>query len=78
MSDRVIFELADVTDEILDAAESIFDGWFADGVRIDWHDFLDRLERVTLEDGSGLDLGGDMLSPAILRIKRHIAAYRKL
>ncbi len=59
--------------EIMDAAESIFDGWFADSARIEWDDFLDRLERHT-----DTDLGGDMDSPLIRKIKRHIGAYRKL
>lgn len=59
--------------ELLEAAEAICDGWFAADGRIDWHDFLDRLE-----DQTDVDLGSDMQSPQILGIKRHIAAYRKL
>jgi hypothetical protein len=67
-----------VTTEIFEAAESIFDGWYADVPRIDWDDFLDRLDGMSLEDGSTLDLGEDMMSPAIKTIKTHIRRYRQL
>lgn len=66
----------DVTEEILNAAESIFDGWYADEPRIDWEDFLDRLEGIPLDNGTRLDLGRDMMSPAIKAIQKHIRAYR--
>jgi hypothetical protein len=58
--------------ELLEAAEEVYAGWYADS-RIDWGDFLDRLERH-----ADTDLGGDMLSPLIKKIKRHINLYRKL
>jgi hypothetical protein len=58
--------------ELYTAAESVHDGWYAD-TRIDWEDFLDRLESY-----ADVDLGCDLLSPRIKGIKRHIAAYRKL
>jgi hypothetical protein len=73
-----VFEAADVTGEILGLAERIFDGWFADGrERIDWHDFLDRLDGATLDDESTLDLGTDLSSPAIVKIKAHVREYRR-
>ena len=59
------------TSEILEAAESIYDGWYAD-TRIDWDDFLDRLESYT-----GVDLGSDLLSPTIKAIQKHIRAYKR-
>lgn len=68
----------DVTNEIREAAESIYDGWFADSERIDWENFLDRLEGIVLNDGTELDLGTDTQSPAIKAIKAHIRAYAKL
>jgi hypothetical protein len=58
--------------KLLEAAEEVYDSWYADS-QIDWEDFLDRLERY-----SDTDLGGDMLSPLIKKIKRHINLYRKL
>lgn len=76
MEYRLVEESEDVTVEILDAAESIFDGWYADEPRIDWEDFLDRLDGIPLEDGSTVDLSGDMMSPAIKVIKSHIRKYR--
>lgn len=59
--------------ELLEAVETIYDGWYAETSRVNWHDFLDRLERHT-----DVDLGCNMQSPRILKIKKHIAAYRKL
>lgn len=60
-------------EELMSAAESIFDGWYADSNRVDWDDFLDRLELQT-----DFDLGSDMGSPLIKKIKSHISNYRKL
>jgi hypothetical protein len=68
----------EVTEEILKFTRDIYDGWFAIADRIDWVDFLDRLDGSELADGSKIDLGDDMLSPAIRRIKRHVNYYRKL
>lgn len=73
MTDRTIIEAADVTSDILEAAEEVFNGWFADSARIDWEDFVDRLESST-----GTDFGDSMLSPAIKKIQAHVRAYRKL
>lgn len=58
---------------ILKAAEEIFDGWYAEQARIDWDDFLHRLEQHT-----DIDLGSNMMSPAIRKIQSHVRAYRKL
>lgn len=59
--------------ELMTAAESIYDGWYARGARVDWEDFLYRLEEQT-----DVDLGKNLDSPLIRRIKKHITAYRKL
>ena len=58
--------------ELLEAAEGIFDGWYSDETRIDWEDFLDRLEKQT-----DVDLGDSLDSPLIRKIKAHIRDYRK-
>jgi phage terminase large subunit len=58
--------------EILQAAENIYDGWFAESNRVDWHEFIDRLENQT-----GEDLGQSMISDQIVSIKKHISKYRK-
>lgn len=60
------------TDAILRAAEDVHDEWFSEG-RIDWQEFIDRLERHT-----GVDFGSDMDSTLIRAVKRHISRYRKL
>lgn len=58
---------------LLDVAESIADGWYPDGTRMDWEDFLYRLESYT-----DVDLPSDMADPQIKAIQKHIRAYRKL
>ncbi|WP_172385219.1 hypothetical protein [Streptomyces sp. MNP-20] len=63
----------DVTDELVEATLSIVDGWYS-GERIDWADVLDRLERCTLDDGRGVDMGVDTNSPAIRRLKSRVRA----
>ena len=68
-----ITEAHQVTDEMKEAAESIFDGWYADGQRIDWEDFFERLEK-----GQPWDFGADWDTPAIKAIKKHVRAYSKL
>jgi hypothetical protein len=65
--------MQNASEEMLEIAESIYDGWYADGARIDWEDFFDRMEA-----GSDIDLGSDMLSPTIRAIQKHIRAYLKL
>jgi hypothetical protein len=63
-----------VADELVfKRAEEVYDGWFAGEPRVDWDNFLDKLE-----DYAGIDLGEDMLSPNIKAIKRHVANYRKM
>ena len=52
--------------------EAVHDGWYATG-RIDWEDFLDRVEQRT-----DYDLGSSLDSPLIRRIKAHVRAYRRL
>lgn len=68
----------DVTDEIIAMAQEIYAGWYNNSQRIDWDNFLDRLDGSQLEDGSIVDLGNDMGSPAIRKIQGEIRAYRKL
>lgn len=70
MSDRQIRTAADA-DQIYESVESVYDGWYAGASRIDWEDFVDRLE------GHGWDLGDDMLSEAIKRIREIVRDLRK-
>ena len=78
MSERTytrIIEAADVTDEVLSVAEDA-EGWFVDQP-IDWEDFLDRMDGHELADGTLIDMGESIDSPAIRKIKKHISNYRK-
>lgn len=77
MSYTRVHEAADVTDEIIELAQGINDGWYDDR-KIDWTDFLDRIDGKRLEDGSKIDLSEDLGCPAIKKIKAEIRAYRKL
>jgi hypothetical protein len=60
-------------DEINTVAEEIYDGWYAEEGRVDWQDFIDRLEKYT-----DVDFGNDMTSDLIKAVQKHIRAYRKL
>lgn len=73
---RAVLTAEDVTDEILQAATDIVDGWYSSGP-VDWADFLDRLDGKQLNSGERIDLGDSMLSLAITKIKAHVRAYRK-
>lgn len=66
----------DVTDELVQQTVDIVDGWYPEG-RIDWGDVFDRLERRTLDDGRGIDLGTDLGSPALTALKRRVREARK-
>lgn len=59
------------TDEIREVIESVYDGWYANESRIDWTDFLDRVEEY------GFDLGSSLDSPAIRRIKSIVKELRE-
>jgi hypothetical protein len=62
----------DVTEEMVERARGILEGWYSEG-RTDWSDVWDRMERQgPLEDGTFLDLGEDLASPALKRIKREV------
>jgi len=67
----------EVTQEILEVAEEIYDGWFSDGERIDWEYFFDRIEGTFLNDDTRLSLGNEYGLPSQEKIKRHIREYRK-
>ena len=76
LMDARIVTAADVTDEIIEQAVEITDGWYADGP-IDWDDVWDRLERSRLADGRGIDLGNDQDTPAMRKIRREIRKRRR-
>jgi hypothetical protein len=67
----------DVTDEVLEIVQGIVEGWYDEG-RIDWEDVWDRMEKSVLDDGRGIDMGEDLGSPAIKKIKSEIRKWRAL
>jgi hypothetical protein len=67
----------DVTDEALEMVQGIVEGWYNEG-RIDWEDVWDRMDKRVLDDGRGIDMGSDLGSPAIRKIKREIRKWRAL
>ncbi|MCC3766490.1 hypothetical protein [Streptomyces sp. UNOC14_S4] len=73
--DYEVVTVENVTDEILEMVQGIVEGWYNEGP-IDWGDVWDRLEKYRLDDGRGIDMGGDMSSPAMQKIKREIRKRR--
>lgn len=72
----LVVQADQVTEEILKLFYDVVDGWYQTG-RIDWDDLLDRVDGAELEDGTILDLGNSMVSPAIVKIKKHVRDYRR-
>ncbi len=66
---------AEDADAIRELIETVHDGWFSEG-RIDWHDFLDRLDGSFSPRGR-VDLGDDMESPAVRRIQAIVRELRR-
>ena len=66
----------DITDDLVQRAVDIVDGWYDEG-RIDWADVYDRLEKQTLDDGRGIDLGEDLGSPALTVLKNRVRKARR-
>ncbi len=80
METTPVVQANQVTEEILQFAYDVVDGWYQGTSRMtisDWEDLLDRIDGLELEDGTILDLGKNMLSPAIKKIKAHVRDYRR-
>ena len=60
-------------DSIAEMVERVFDMWFASKPRVDWEEFLDRMESYY-----DIDMGENMDSPAIRRIKGMVRELRRL
>ena len=72
-----IWQKGSVSEEMLTDAEHCSDLWFNDVSRIKWGQFWDLLDGWPLKDGSYLDLGIELDTPAMKKIKNHILEYRK-
>jgi hypothetical protein len=77
VEDYRVVEAEDVTEEVLELVQGIVEGWYDEGA-IDWGDVWDRMEKRVLDDGRGIDMGEDLGSPAIRKIKQHIRKWRAL
>jgi hypothetical protein len=79
-----VVDATDVTEEVLDAARNIVDGWYDDSP-IDWENVWDRMDGQSFDswpesDGRGwlhICMGAEDSSPAMRKIQRTIRAERK-
>lgn len=65
----------DVTDEMVALAVSVIEGRYDTG-RIEWDDVWDRMDGFELADGTLLDLGDSLTSPALLELKQRVRSAR--
>lgn len=70
MTDIPVTKAEHVTDSVMETVWLVINGWYSTG-RIDWEDVWDRL------DGYGLDMGGELDSPAMRKIQRLVRESRK-
>lgn len=71
-----IVEADQVTEEIIEIIWQITNGWYQDRT-IDWENVWDRADGSELEDGTKLDFGEDLDSPAMRKIKNRIRKDRR-
>lgn len=62
---------ADITPALTELVELVYEGWWENEPRIDWHSFLDRLELM-----GHFDFGSSMDSEAIKAIKKQVRKLR--
>ena len=67
---------ADVTDEIVDLAETYAEGFSPDG-RVDWEGVIDRMDGAELRDGTVIAFGPEYDTPAMRKIKREVGKLRE-
>lgn len=75
----IIESAADVTEEILEIAEEVEQGWFADEPQMDWERFWEKMDgyEVKEHDGREIDLGTANDTPAMRKIVKHIQRWRR-
>jgi len=69
-------DASDVSEEMLELAEQVYDGWFSDDERIDWEEFIDRLCKLSIHDEPSWELD-EYDNGAVRKIQKHIREYRK-
>jgi hypothetical protein len=67
----LVEQAGEVTPEVLVCVDSVIGGHYATG-RVDWEDVWERLENYKLADGSSIDMGSMLNSPAMKRIKAYV------
>lgn len=66
----------DVTDEIIEKAYEVAEGWYADSP-IEWDDVWDRMEGTSyLDSGAYLHWGSETDTPAMRKIQREVRKMR--
>ncbi|MCX5201493.1 hypothetical protein OG897_08510 [Streptomyces sp. NBC_00237] len=75
MTDYTPTTAAEITEEIVDAAYEIADGWFQ-GKRINWERLLYRLDGMELADGRRLYMPEDLTHPANEALKKAVNKMR--
>jgi hypothetical protein len=73
---RTLRTAQDVTQDILDDAEQVYNGWFAGVERIDWDDFIDRLSDQYGPRGNPPYEFETYDDPAVNKVKRYIRQAR--
>jgi hypothetical protein len=71
-----VTEFADLTEEVRTVVDSVHAFLYQHG-KVDWPDFLYRVDGAELPDGSVIDLGPDPDSAAIRGIKAQVSALRR-
>lgn len=71
-----VTEAADVTEQVLEMARDVIDGWYSDGP-IDWENVWDRMEGISSDGRWYLSWGNDNDTPAMRKIQRVIRKERR-
>ena len=61
----------DFTDNLLEVIETVYEGYYSDEPRIDWHKFLERVETYAL-----VNFGSSMDSPVVKHVKKIVKGLR--
>jgi hypothetical protein len=64
-----------ITDEMVQMVAEVLRGWYPEG-RVDWEDVWDRVDGSELDDGTRLDLGDDLTTPALKALRRRAMKAR--
>lgn len=82
MIERKSLTESEVTEKLIEFIYTVVDGWFSpsDVSRMgyaEWNELFDRVDGIVLEDGTEVDLGTDLVSPGVKKIKSLVRDYRR-